>query len=128
MFCLHVYNFTRLKYLLVLALIFPLAACLGGGDGGSSELNDSRHTLDLAWVAPSGREDSTGLSLSEIAGYRIYYGTATGSYQNQYYVSDSIAVQAQITGVPLGTYYLVMTTIDTDGRESSYSPEVVVTL
>ena len=127
MFCLHVYNFSRLKYLLILALIVPLAACLGGGDGGPSGASDSGHTLDLAWVAPSGREDSSGLSLSEIAGFRIYYGTESGSYENRHDIDDSTAVNAQID-VSMGTYYIVMTTIDTDGRESSYSPEVKVTI
>ncbi len=69
-----------------------------------------------------------GLSLSKMADYRIYYRTETGSYQNQFDVNDSAAEHAQISGVPLSAYYLVMITIDMDGRESSYSSKVVVTL
>lgn len=135
--CLHIYNFSRLKCLLTLVLIFSLVACSGGagGDGGTGNLNGSfsnpsgsNTALKLTWVAPSEREDNTGLSLSEIAGYRIYYGTEKGNYQNQFEVNDGSAQQTQIAGVPSGAYYLVMTTIDVDGRESSYSQEVVVTI
>ena len=140
MLCLHVYGFSRLKYLFALALISSLVACSGGGSagisGGSSsdssglisEPSGSLSKLSVTWVAPSEREDDTGLSLSEITGYRIYYGTETQNYQNQFKVDDSSAEQAQIVDVPKGTYYLVMTTIDSDGRESSYSPEVVITI
>jgi hypothetical protein len=138
MSCLHIYNFSRLKCLLTLVLIFSLVACAGGDGGAGSNGNisglisnpdGSTAALSLAWVAPSEREDNTGLSLSEIAGYRIYYGTETGNYQNQYEVNDGSADYAQIVDVPLsGAYYLVMTTIDTEGRESSYSSELVVTL
>ncbi len=138
MSCLHIYDFSRLKCLLMLVLIFSLVACAGGagGDDGTGNLSGlnsnpsgSIAALSLTWVAPSEREDNTGLSLSEIAGYRIYYGIETGNYQNQFEVNDGSADYAQIVDVPLsGAYYLVMTTIDTEGRESSYSSEVVVTL
>lgn len=134
MSCLHIYDFSRSKCLLTLVLIFSLVAC-SGGDGGTgysggsnSNPSGSNTALELTWVAPSERADNTGLTLSEIAGYRIYYGTEKGNYQNQFEVNDGSAQQAQIAGVPSGAYYLVMTTIDTDGRESSYSPEVVVTI
>ena len=132
--CLHIYNFSRLKYLLTLVLIFSLVAC-SGGDGGTgypdgpiSNPNGSNAALSLNWTAPSEREDDTGLSLSEIAGYRIYYGTEAGNYQYQFVVNDGSAEQAQIVGAPSGIYYLVMTTIDVDGRESTYSQEVVLTI
>ena len=127
MSCLHIYDFSRLKCLLTLALILSLVAC-SGGDGGTGNTSGSNAVLKLAWVAPSERADNTVLSLSEIKGYRIYYGTEKGNYQNQFEVNDSSAQQAQIAGVPAGDYYLVMTTIDVDGRESAYSQEVVVTI
>jgi len=137
--CLHIYNFSRLKCLLTLVLIFSLVACAGGDGGVGSTGNHSGlisnpdgsiAALSLSWAAPSEREDNTGLSLSEIAGYRIYYGTETGNYQNQFEVNDGSAEHAQIVNVPpsSGAYYLVMTTIDTEGRESSYSSELVITV
>jgi len=68
------------------------------------------------------------LALSEIAGYRIYYGTVPGVYQSQIDINDQTVDQAQIVDIPLGTYYVVMTTIDAEGRESGYSSELAVTV
>jgi len=120
---LRIFNF---KYLLVLAMVLLVVACSGGGssDSGASANN----ILGLSWVAPSERVDNTSLALSEIASYHIYYGTETGDYQNQFDVNDGSAVAAQIVDVPSGTYYIVLTTVDTEGRESSYSSEIVVTI
>lgn len=115
-------NFSRLNYLLVLILAFPLVGC-SGGDGSARA-----SVAALSWVAPSEREDGSVLSLSEIAGYRIYYGVESGNYQGQIDVNDGSAVQAQISGISLGKYFVALTTVDTEGRESSFSTEVVVVL
>ena len=117
---LRFYNFSRLNYLLVLIVVLFLVAC-SGGDGGSS-------SSGLGWVAPSEREDGTGLSPSEIAGFRIHYGTESGNYSNTIDIDDHTATQAMLADVPSGTYFVVMTTVDTEGRESLFSaPEVEVT-
>jgi hypothetical protein len=127
MIFLHFYNSFRFKYLLALILLSPLFACSGSGGGATGGFN-ANTPADLSWVAPSEREDGTGLALSEIAGYRIYYGTKTGVYQNYIVINDHTVEQTQIADVPAGTYYVVMTAIDTEGRESDYSSEVVVTV
>lgn len=80
----------------------------------------------LSWTAPAEREDNQPLSLSEIAGYRIYYGTAQGDYQNEIDVNDGSAEGYTFSDLPKGTYYIVVTTYDTDGRESLYSPEITI--
>ncbi len=82
----------------------------------------------LSWVAPSEREDASPILLSEIAGYRIYFGTKQGSYNNTIEISDSTAMSYVFTKLTTGTYYIVLTTYDTDGRESQYSTEVMVSV
>lgn len=84
--------------------------------------------ITLTWTAPSEREDGTGLALSEIAGYHIYYGTTAGDYQNTIIIDDFTATEYVFAEMPPATYYLVITTIDTDGRESVYSNEVIVVI
>ncbi len=122
---LRFYDFSHLSYLLAFILVLPLVAC-SGGDGGSSGSSDS--SLALSWVAPSEREDGTGLGLSEIASFRVYYGTESGNYSDTISIDDHSATQVVFTGIPSGTYYAVITTVDTDGRESSFSdPELEVT-
>jgi hypothetical protein len=129
---LRFHAFSRLNYLLALILVLPLIACSGGDEdladaGGDSLQSSTFGALGLAWTSPEFREDGTILISNEISGYRIYYGTAPGDYQNQVDI-DSGSNSAQISAIPSGTYYVVVTAIDMDGRESLYSREVVITI
>jgi hypothetical protein len=79
----------------------------------------------LSWTAPATRSDGTSLSLADIGGYRIFYGTTPGSYPNQQTISSGAAQSTTIGSLSAGvSYYLVMTTFDTAGLESGYSPEI----
>ena len=79
--------------------------------------------LALSWVPPTLNEDAS--LLNDLAGYRIYYGTASGNYSQMIEVQDFLATGYTFSGLSPGTYYLVVTTYDTSGNESVYStPEV----
>jgi hypothetical protein len=78
-------------------------------------------SLNLRWTAPVTRDDGTPLPLSDIDGYHIYFGTSAGNYPNRIDVADGTAQAATITDMPVGSYYLVMTTYDVNGLESVYS-------
>jgi VCBS repeat-containing protein len=84
--------------------------------------------INLSWVAPSEREDNTSISLSDIAGYKIYYGTTQGLYPSSVSINDSTAEGHTFTNFASNTYYFVVTTLDTEGRESQYSSEVKVVI
>jgi hypothetical protein len=127
-----------IKILMALAMTVQLASCGGGGGNGAdsaavftessvaSEVTASRATL--AWVAPVARADASPLSLAEIGGYRVYYGTIEGDYPNRIDIADGSADQVTLTDLPSGTYYFVVTTYDMAGRESEYSSELVKTI
>ena len=85
-------------------------------------------TLKLSWSAPATRTDGEPLSLSEINGYRLYYGKQKGEYVQGANIKDGSAQSATVTGVPVGTYYVVMTTYDANGTESDYSASVKKTV
>lgn len=78
-------------------------------------------SASLGWVAPTTRSDGTPLSLSELAGYTLYYGTSQGSYTDSIGIDDTYATSLTVTDLPVGTYYFVMTVRDTNGLESDYS-------
>jgi hypothetical protein len=82
-------------------------------------------STSLRWQPPSQRVDGESLSMSEIAGYRIFYGTRSGDYDSVLSVDDPYTSTILIDDLPVGTYYFVMTTVDTSGIESSYSREAV---
>ena len=123
------------SYLLIIA---QLGACGGGGGSNSGEsLLDSPSPLvskapassaTLNWTAPVARSDQSPLSLAEIGGYRVYYGTVEGEYPFRIDVNDGTAVEVVINDLPTGTYYFVVTTYDTEDRESEYSKVVVKTI
>ena len=88
--------------------------------------NNALADIHLSWVAPAEREDNSAISLSEIAGYKVSYGMTQGQYINTTTINDGSAVGYTFTDFPTGTYYFVVTTLDTEGRESQYSTEVKI--
>ncbi len=74
----------------------------------------------LSWVAPTTNEDGT--PLTDLAGYKIYYGTATGNYPKNVDVGNVNTFS--ITGLPTGTYFFVATAYNIAKFESTYSNEV----
>lgn len=127
------------KTLIAAFLMVQLVACGGGGSGAdnASEVLPSDAmpsevaapgSVSIAWTAPVARADGSPLSLAEIGGYRIYYGTSEGDYPNRIDVNDGTAVESSLNGLPSGTYYIVVTTYDVAGRESEFSPVVIRTI
>lgn len=90
----------------------------------SPDTNVDTGSFDLKWTAPVSRTDGSPLSLSDINGFTVYYGKNPGKYTYYADVSDGTAQDVTVTDVPVGTYYVVMTTYDNAGRESSYSSMV----
>ena len=70
-------------------------------------------TANLAWFANSE---------SDIAGYRLYFGTTSGTYDQ---VRDVVTPYLAITGLTDGVvYYFAVTAYNLAGAESDFSNEV----
>ena len=78
-------------------------------------------SVSLSWTAPVARADGTALALSEITGYTVYYGTTAGNFPNSINVDHGSSTSATISNLPAGAYFMVVTTRDSDGRESGQS-------
>jgi hypothetical protein len=81
-------------------------------------------SVSLSWTAPVARTDGSPLTMSEVAGFTVHYGTSTGSHPNVLNVDDGSATSVTVADLQVGTYYLVVTTRDNEGRESGDSDEV----
>jgi len=88
----------------------------GGGTGGGTTLG----TATLVWSAPTTNTDGT--PLTDLAGYKVHYGTTHGSYSNTITVGN--VTSYSINNLASGTYYFSLTSYDTSGVESGYSNEV----
>lgn len=82
--------------------------------------------ISLSWAAPSQREDNEPISLSEIAGYKVYYGKSRRNYTNSVTINDGTADGHTFRNFTTGTYFFALTTFDTEGRESQYSAEIKI--
>jgi hypothetical protein len=132
----HMFNSLNTKTWRGLVLALMLTACsteenytgsLDGSPGaiGGGVVQGTLQNVTLSWVAPVEREDGTPISMSEIAGYRIYYGETEGDYINEVDVHDRDTMQFTLKDLPEGTYYIVVTALDMDGRESRYSETIM---
>jgi fibronectin type 3 domain-containing protein len=63
---------------------------------------------------------------TDLAGYRVYVGTASGTYS----APRTIGLQTTytVTGLAAGTYYFAVTAVNTAGLESDFSNEVYTTV
>ena len=59
----------------------------------------------------------------DLAGYKIYYGTASGVYGDPIDVGNVTGHVMEITPQHGATYYFALTAYDTSGNESGYSAE-----
>jgi len=98
-----------------------LAACGGGGGGDSQQPASSTgaNTATLAWDA---------VTDPSLAGYRIYYGSAPGTYDQAYGQGVSVGNVTifTVTGLNSGRrYYFAATAYDMAGNESKSSNEAI---
>ena len=90
-----------------------------------ASFNVSALTVNLSWVPPTQRENNDPITEAEIAGYNVYYtDTQSGDYQKSVFVpgGSTRSYTLQMSGAL--KYFIVVTTVDTEGRESLYSTEV----
>ena len=88
----------------------PFTITTGAGSTGSATLR---------WSAPTTRTDGT--PLTNLAGYRIYYGNAPGRYPNGVSIPNPGLSSYVLANLASATYYFVITAYDAAGAESNYS-------
>ncbi len=119
----------------VLIAVSALAGC-GSGNVSSTDVQPSAGTqptstqpssaqsatgsASLTWAAPTTNTDGT--PLTDLAGFKVYYGTTPGVYQS---IDVGAATSYEITGLDVGqTYYFTVTAYDTAGVESNFASTV----
>ena len=128
----------------VAALGFALSGCGGGGGGGpagaaatsqaatgvasstSAPPTASSGAVTLNWTPPT--ENTNGSPLTNLSGYDIHYGTASGDYSQTVAVSNPGLATYVVDNLGPGTYYFSVGAVNSTGAESPLSPEVSVTV
>jgi predicted phage tail protein len=73
--------------------------------------------VSLAWDASTSQN---------IAGYKVYVGTAAGTYSTSTTIGNQTTYT--VTGLSAGKYYFAVKAFNTSGAESAYSNEVSTTI
>src|SRR5258705_9291259 len=60
----------------------------------------------------------------DVAGYELYYGTATGTYAQVVAVAGRNTASVTVTNLVLGTYFFAVTAVSSNGLSSLFSNEV----
>jgi hypothetical protein len=87
--------------------------------GTAATTTPSTGTATVGWTAPT--ENSNGTALTNLAGFRIYYGTDSSSLSEMVQVSNASATGYTVTGLASGTWYFAVTSYTSDGAESERS-------
>ncbi|MGC8522484.1 MAG: putative Ig domain-containing protein [Steroidobacteraceae bacterium] len=84
-----------------------------------AEANSTTGTADVSWTPPTTNTD--GSTLTDLAGYNIYYGTSPTALTQKVQVSNIGLTNYVISGLASGTWYFAVTAYTSSGAESAMS-------
>ncbi len=99
--------------------------CSGSGGNGLSSVRVEVLDKTIRWQAPTQNVD--GSPLTDLAGYVIYWGKRSRSYETSYAI-DSATTTQWVADIAPGNYYFALTAVDLEGNESGYSGELQKTI
>jgi len=105
--------------------------CTGAGGSVNESVNvtvvlSNNGTALLSWTPPT--ENTDGSLLTDLAGYKIRYGTSPGNYSDIEVINDPGLTSFMIEDLASADWYFVMTSFNSSGIESGYSTEVNKTI
>jgi hypothetical protein len=83
-------------------------------------------TADVTWTAPT--TNTNGTALTDLAGYRIYYGTNPTALSKSVNVPSAAATDYIVQGLTQGTWYFAVTAYTNTGVQSNFSTVVSKTI
>jgi hypothetical protein len=76
-------------------------------------------TASVTWVAPT--ENTDGSALSDLAGFRIYYGTSSSNLSQTVQVTNPTVTTFVVSNLSSGTWFFGVKAYNTAGAESDFS-------
>lgn len=124
---------TAKRLLICIGFIFYLSGCEdafhnhgnNGSSGDSSGLSAARvgnGSALVSWEPPTENTDSS--NLNDLAGFKIYYGTFPGEYDETITINNAGMTSFLVENLASADWFFVVTAFNTSGVESAYSKEV----
>jgi len=79
----------------------------------------SSGSATLSWTPPT--TNSNGTPLTNLAGYRVRWGQSAGNYSNSTTLNNAGLTSYVVGNLGPGTYYFVVTAVNSAGTESQFS-------
>lgn len=128
-------NLPVMKLLGILAAMLFALSTTGCGDSGASGSASSGSSgitvtpvgvksVTLNWTAPTEKANGDILTMNELAGYQIVYGTSNDPFANVIAINQPYASNHTIDGLPAGDYTFRISAYDNMGRISTYSNSI----
>jgi Fibronectin type III domain len=83
-------------------------------------------SVDITWTAPT--TYTNGSALTNLAGYRVYYGTSSNALSRSVDVPNAGATDHVVQDLTAGTWYFAVAAYTNTGLESAYSSVVSKTI
>ncbi|MFW2404273.1 MAG: fibronectin type III domain-containing protein, partial [Gammaproteobacteria bacterium] len=80
-------------------------------------------SVTLSWTPPT--ENADGSVLTDLAGYKVYYGNEPGNYTMSLQIDNPGIATYVVENLTPNTYYFVLTAINSRDIESEYSNEAI---
>jgi Fibronectin type III domain len=114
----------------VIAAILSVGGCMDPGPDPSATSTPlaapGSRAATLSWEAPTA--NTNGSPLTDLSGYRIYYGSAPGELTRTVQI-PTIGLQTYvIDDLEPGTWYFAVMAVASNGAESSLSNVVIKTI
>jgi hypothetical protein len=85
----------------------------------AAALSTAGGSTTLTWQPPAMNMDGT--PLTNLSAFKVYWGTAQGTYPYSASIASGTARTHTVTGLGTGTWYFVVTALSSNGTESPYS-------
>jgi hypothetical protein len=118
-------NYGKYFYIILIIFCLTICNCGGGGGGEGTGASNGGGTISLAWDAPTTKNDGSPLADTDLAGYRVHYGTSTGNYTESKDVGNVTGYT--LTNLVSGQIYFIAVTATGTAdspNESDFSNEV----
>ena len=83
-------------------------------------------SITFSWEPPT--QNSDGSPITNLAGYKIHYGTSSSDYTQTVAVDNAGLTRFVVDNLPSGTYYFAITAYNAQGLESPLSGEITAKL
>lgn len=98
-------------------------SCEGASGNALSLVSVRVADKTLRWQAPTQNVD--GSPLTDLAGYRVYWGTTSRSYDGSATIDSPTTTEWEAADLATGEYFFALTAFDSEDNESGYSNEVL---